>query len=281
MAKSWRTWIGAVVLVAGMSWSGAANAQSLSISPSRVVLEGRDRSAELTLYNQSDETLTYRIVFRRLEMTPQGQFRELDAQAPGKFVDAFVRYSPRQVSLGPGESQKVRLMVRAPANLGDGEYRSHLTFQALPTPGETEHPTSSNSIDVSLKMRTSVSLPVIYRRGELSAQFEVEELQLEQQEGRATATMRLHRDGQRSLYGDYELLYVPRPGLPAEMVGAVRGVAFYAPGQERELQFPLSQELAALSGGQWQVRHIERHGDQRTPGQIVNVDHVTQDQSER
>ena len=33
----------------------------------------------------------------------------------------LVRYSPRQVTLGPNETQKVRLMVRKPAGLPDGD----------------------------------------------------------------------------------------------------------------------------------------------------------------
>ena len=273
MNRSWRRWMASMVLVAGIGWSSVASAQSISISPTRVVLEGRERSAELTLVNQSDQTLTYRVLFRRLAMSPAGQFEELPPEAAGKFVDAFVRYSPRQVTLGPGETQTVRLMVRAPASLGDGEYRSHLTFQALPTAAEPPQPESSEAVEVALKMRMSVSLPVIYRRGELGAELKSPELQIAHHQGRPTAIMNLQRSGERSVYGDYELYYARRPGMPAELVGAVRGVAFYAPGQERVLHVPLNDASVSASG-QWSLRFIERDGDRRAPAQTVAIERV-------
>ncbi|TXD34393.1 molecular chaperone [Lujinxingia vulgaris] len=273
MTRSWRRWMASVVLVAGMSWSGAASAQSLSISPTRVVLEGRERSAELTLVNSSDQTLTYRVLFRRLAMSPTGQFQELSPEASGKFVDAFVRYSPRQVTLGPGETQTVRLMVRAPASLGDGEYRSHLTFQALPNATETPQASNSEALEVELKMRMSVSLPVIYRRGELGAELKAPELQITQHEGRPVAIVNLQRSGERSVYGDYELYYAPRQGLPAEFVGAVRGVAFYSPEQERVLRAPLSDDSVSAAG-EWSLRFIARDGDQRAPAQPIAIERV-------
>ena len=41
----------------------------------------------------------------------------------------LVRYSPRQVELAPGEVQTVRIQIRKPEGLKDGEYHSHLVFQ--------------------------------------------------------------------------------------------------------------------------------------------------------
>ena len=36
------------------------------------------------------------------------------------------------MTLAPGETQAVRLLLRKPGNLADGEYRSHLLMQNVP-----------------------------------------------------------------------------------------------------------------------------------------------------
>ena len=52
--------------------------------------------------------------------------------APGEhFADGMLSWSPRQITLQPGTAQVVRLMVRKPEGLAEGEYRSHLDFMDL------------------------------------------------------------------------------------------------------------------------------------------------------
>ena len=121
------------LLVTGYSASLQA-AGSLLVTPTRIVFEQRDRSAQVTLVNQSDQTSNFRISFIRQNMTEDGEFLPVPEGQDGMFSDSMIRYSPRQVSLPPGQSQVIRLALRRPADLADGEYRSHMLFQALPDP---------------------------------------------------------------------------------------------------------------------------------------------------
>ena len=102
----------------------------LSVSPKRVIFEGRERSQELLLLNTGDTSKTYRIHFKQLLMTEQGGFAAVES--PAFSASQAVRFSPRQVTLAPGSSQTVRLLLRKPKGFADGEYRSHLTFSELP-----------------------------------------------------------------------------------------------------------------------------------------------------
>src|SRR5690606_39210727 len=88
------------------------------------------------------ESTTYRLALVNRRMSETGGFTDIDQPLPGEqFADEMLRFSPRQVTLAPGASQTVRIMVRKPSNLAEGEYRSHLLFSQQP------QATGSNSIE--------------------------------------------------------------------------------------------------------------------------------------
>src|SRR5690606_18933622 len=119
-------------------------------------------------------------------MSEDGQFIPVDkAEAGENFADSMIVYSPRQFTLAPGSTQVVRIAVRKPADLPPGEYRSHLSFDRLPDSdaGATNienvnKPTSPNEIGVQVTALLGVSIPVIVRHGETSAEVSVSNIQL-------------------------------------------------------------------------------------------------------
>ncbi|HOW16345.1 MAG TPA: hypothetical protein PK443_01395 [bacterium] len=58
--------------------------------------------------------------------------------------------SPKVISLSPGEQRTVRVSVRPPANLKDGEYRSHILFSMLDVASSV---TSKKNGDGGLSMK--------------------------------------------------------------------------------------------------------------------------------
>ena len=162
--------LAALLLLTGLS-SGLQAAGNLMVTPTRIVFEQRDRSAQITLINQSDKTSSYRISFVRQYMTEDGQFLPVEEGEPGLFSDPMIRFSPRQVSLPPGQSQVIRLALRRPADMADGEYRSHMLFQALPEPSSTNVEALTQQkpegISIELVPIVGISIPVIVRHGDL------------------------------------------------------------------------------------------------------------------
>ncbi len=157
-----------------MSMPLAANAAaSLMVTPLRVVFDERTRTAQITLVNQGDETGDYRISFIRQKMTETGQFVAVEANEQGMYSDLMIRYSPRQVSLPPGQSQIVRLMLRKPRDLSAGEYRSHLLFQSIPKPSKSslEKLSGKSGVGISVEIipLVGITIPVIVRHGKLVA----------------------------------------------------------------------------------------------------------------
>jgi P pilus assembly chaperone PapD len=209
----------------------------LLLVPQRIVFEEQDRAATLTLVNSGNSTETYRISWKQLHQLPDGQYGEIQTPGPGEhFADEMIRYSPRQITLQPGEQQTVRLMLRKPDNLPAGEYRSHLAFTAEPR--QIEAPSAANSkggsgknLGVQLAFVYGVSIPVIVRQGQLSASATLA-MALKPSSAGYDITATIGRSGTESLYGDLIVQYQP-PNGKAVQLQEVDGVSVLLPNNQR------------------------------------------------
>jgi P pilus assembly chaperone PapD len=221
-------------------------AGGLRVAPTRVVFEGRARSAHVTLINGGSTTTTYRIAFRHVRMTETGEFEEVDPETAGlRWADAFIRYAPRQVTIRPGETQTIRLLLRKPHGLPDGEYHSRLVFIALPSGDQDVPDEESRRSDIAIELRAvyGVSIPVIVRQGQLSATVRLSAPRLvATPDGPTPAALRVRIDraGDRSVYGDLEAVYEP-VGAPPRSIGRMRGVAVYDSLAARHVALPLNE----------------------------------------
>lgn len=161
------------VLLLGLLLCQAARAD-LMLYPTRLVFEKNQRAAQIELINNGAEPATYRLSLVNRRMGESGEFLPVAVAAPGElFAEPLLRFSPRQVTLQPGTSQTVRVMLRKPAELADGEYRSHLQFDKLAdTQGSTSVESQADAgrgIGVVLTALVGASVPVIVRHGATSA----------------------------------------------------------------------------------------------------------------
>ncbi|MFL5319107.1 MAG: molecular chaperone, partial [Myxococcaceae bacterium] len=124
----------AVVLFAlSAAAENAPQAGGVQVLPTRVVFEGRERAAAITLVNNGQKAQTYRLSLVEMKMNDDGKLEPVPAgQAVDHSAAQYIRFSPRQVTLEPKTTQTVRLQLRLPAELARGEYRSHLMLRALP-----------------------------------------------------------------------------------------------------------------------------------------------------
>ena len=239
---------GAVIV--SLLWGIACQARAmgnLMVTPTRVMFEQRTRSAQVTLVNQGSETADFRISFIRQNMLENGDFVPLDEDAEGLFSDPMIRFSPRQVKLPPGQSQVVRLMLRKPRDLADGEYRSHMLFQALPpaTSSSVEKiagDQNQDGITIELIPIVGVSIPVIVRHGDLQSRVELSDARLLPPSGGETVprlAVNIERSGNRSAYGDIRVTFTPAGGQPL-VVAQANSVAVYANLDRRRFQMPLN-----------------------------------------
>jgi len=246
--------------------SGAARAD-LMLYPTRVVIGPAQRSATVEIVNRGDKAETYRIAVVNRRMSETGEIVEAKPPMPGEaFADAMVVYTPRQVTLQPGQAQTVRVSVRRPAGLADGEYRSHLQFDRVAdVTADTDiesvvGPAPKGQVAIRLQALIGASIPVIVRQGATSANVTLGELALVPgAAGKSPAlAFAFHRSGNQSTYGDITVTWVPVRGKPVG-VGKVAGVAVYVPNPLRRAQVPLTLPAGtSLSGGRLKLTYSER-----------------------
>ncbi|MFT4776143.1 MAG: P pilus assembly chaperone PapD [Oleispira sp.] len=227
----------------------------LMLNPTRVVLENNQRSAKLDLINNGQETATYRISLVNRRMGVNGGFTAIDSPLSGEqFADSMLRYSPRQVVLAAGEGQTVRIMVRKPADLAAGEYRSHLMFTRVPKAAgasdiETQGNVKPSEVSIKLTVLIGASIPVIVRHGDTSAAVTLTNLTLLKPavDQPPVVAVVLERSGNRSVYGDMVASFTPHGGAE-QVIGKAGGVAVYTPNASRRFRLTLQSGLELAHG---------------------------------
>jgi P pilus assembly chaperone PapD len=218
----------------------------LMLHPTRIVFEKNQRAAQIELINNGSKPATYRISLVNRRMKEDGRFEAADSAAPGEqFAADMLRFSPRQITLEPGTTQTVRVMLRKPAELLEGEYRSHLQFEKLPdVEGSASIENQGQGADgkgigVVLNILVGASVPVIVRHGTLSANLSLTHLVLKQDEAkRPLLALQFEREGSSSVYGDLSVVFTPRGGKP-QTLGQASGLAVYTPNRLRQATLPL------------------------------------------
>lgn len=240
----------------------------LSVSPKRVIFENRERSHELLLINTGDKTKKYRIHFKQLEMTADGGYQNLSdaTDAQHLLASKAVRFSPRQVTLKPGMTQTIRLLLRKPKGFSDGEYRSHLTFSEVPDESEglgLQQPEQSDGFAFQMRPLLGMSIPIIVRQGKLSQSVEIRNPELTNK----ALHLKLHRLGQASVYGKITATFTPaNQGAPIE-VGEIKGVSVLTPLQWRSVELPLTTNVKALGKGELTITYsnLEENSAKKQP----------------
>ncbi|MDR9499894.1 MAG: fimbria/pilus periplasmic chaperone [Hydrogenovibrio sp.] len=216
------------------------------ISPTRVVFDERDRSASVMVINRGDERATYRISMVENRQLPEGGYERTDsdqATSVGLYpISDWVRFSPRQVTLSPGERQKVRLSLRKPSDLPSGEYRSHLSFKQLPSPTMLEQ--SKEGSRTQLFMLVGFTIPVQVRQGSEDVTARIENAGLEQVQGSGNWVVKvdLTRQGSFSSVGKLVIYWQPDEQGALQKLNFVDNATLYREVSARTMNVGLKPE---------------------------------------
>lgn len=223
---------------------GTADTQGILVSPQRVILEGRSRTAQINMVNPGDQPRQFRIDLIHMAMDSQGRLRKIqEPTAAQKEIEKMVRFSPRRTFLNPGQSQTIRLMSRRPANTADGEYRLHLSLAPIPIPASDKPEKIKNAPEQTafdIKLLIGITLPVFIRYGELRADVEASGLELVKNRDKSFVNIDLSRTGSRSVSTDVDIFLLSQNSETEEKIGIVAGAAVYYPNALRTVKIPLS-----------------------------------------
>lgn len=217
----------------------------LTITPVRVVFEGRDRSATVELINLTNRTNTYRLRWMEMKMGPSGRYELMPAdESNPNSVSKMVIFTPRQVTIQPKGHQTIRLSLRRPADLPVGEYRAHLAMVRLAKQGP-DLPENRKDVATSMQVNLGFSIPVIVRSGEdkdLKISLVSPKLDMNNDTPpRPQLSISVQRDaGKFSTYGTIRVLW-RQSGKDEKEIGRMTNVALYPELDKRPLNIQLNE----------------------------------------
>lgn len=205
---------------------------NLMIAPHRILFEERQRSATVHLINTSDKTTTYRLGWLKKKQGINGKYIDLPSDN-NEIPDAalMLRFSPRQVTLAPGENQTIRIALRRKKVMKSGEYRSHLSFQALPSKEVSDAPDKGSGFKINVIM--SFSIPVIVRQGKLDTSVKISNIELSKTYNKKKntthylASISLNKSGAHSSIGSLIIMWKPNGHPGYIQIGILNNVVNY------------------------------------------------------
>lgn len=235
--------------------------------PTRIELTERDRNVELLIKNNGSVRGLYRVEVVDMEMLEEGPIQAIEEGKPAPYsVKDFTRISPRRIVLEPDQTQAVRIIVRKPSNLEDGEYRSHVKVTIV----EDNVDKQGNPVDlksdgknmkVQVKARFSMAIPLIVRQGEPKVTVKIGDVKLRKEGAVNYADVELLRDGDRSAFGDVSVTHKAASGKETVLKFSP-GLAVYRPTPKRKLALPLEMpDGFTLKGGTLKIRYTAQEKD--------------------
>jgi len=145
-------------------------AQAILVAPQGVVLNNRERTGTVELYNPSTRAaeITIRPVYGHPTTTPDGDLTlsiieqpdSSDRSAAG-FVEAF----PRRLVLQPNQRQTIRFLARPPVGLADGEYWARMIISSKDAEQAAGVTRDTTGVTVGLTLEVRTIIAVNYRNG--------------------------------------------------------------------------------------------------------------------
>ena len=233
------------ILFPHASW---VNRAEVLLLPTRVVMENGDRFTTVVVKNTGNATGDFSASLIDMEMKEDGLVAELgEGKADPLSAIPYLRIAPKSITLKPGETQNVRLMVRKPENLPLGEYRSHLrvsldndnvegTAEAAADPF---NPSKTPEAHIAVKANLVLVIPVIVRNGETTLSMKMIAPKITHDDkGKPSLTLTLLREGTRSSMGDFAITYTGSDGH-AQLIKSFPGVPVYRPLDKRTVSIAL------------------------------------------
>lgn len=259
--------IAALVLTVGIDFPASAKRAELILFPTRIIMEGSQRTATVTLKNSGDATGQFTVDTLDMIMPEDGVVHEAQQDEAVEFsAKGMTRVSPRSMSLAPGESQVVRILVRQPDELADGEYRTHLRVKMVNDNADVDTGENNNERKVEIHANLALVIPIIVRQGQTSFQAALTDAKLITNGTSQSVQLYLNREGNQSSMGDLKVMQ--NTGGGETLIGELNGVPVYRPTKRRLVNIPLGKPASA---GTIKVLYNKQTDNGGTPGALAET----------
>lgn len=231
----------------------SANA-NLTITPTLVVIQGRERFGDVNLVNSDKDPMTYEIAWNYSKMEEgTGLYQDQPTSLTEFDLPKHLVISPRRVTLAPNAVQKIRLGLRLNGEQPPpGDYRGHLLLQGAqrnpaPGPEEKKDPGQPSKATVGVSINVGFSIPVVYRVGESTDKIEIGKVTTAiSKNGRIEVSVPITKT--KSAYGAMGALIIYHND---EMIGQVKNANIFPEISSRIFKVGLTKDK--LAGGSLKI----------------------------
>ena len=229
-----------------------ASYADLMITPTRIVFEERDRFKEVTLVNSGDKPQIYEMSWVYFRMQEQGAAYKPSMESVTEFdASKHIVFTPRRITLAPGSSQKIRLALRRPETIPEGDFHVHLKFAAVPDVID-ENLIHDGKPRAVVSINVGYTIPVVLRSGLAAVETEIERIDIQRnpQNGRLKVVVPVKRSGSAHAILGHLFVYHTDSSGKEERVGEISNAHIFPEVGQRVFDVHLLKEI---SGGSLRV----------------------------
>jgi|GEM_PF-3552114 len=211
---------------------------------------------------------------------------------PANLLEQLVDVSMPLLVIQPDEEQIIELVVARPPGLPEGEYHSRLVFRQMPSPQAVAEAEQDEAEQLALldaavpadQIRDDSAVPVrvklpeygvavLVREGVVSAQAQVLNPEIEEDEAGLWLTVTLQREGNRSLFGDFKVLGQHKIRSEPDVLMIRKYIPLDMPDTQSEvrMRFPAEIDLMMYHSLEVQFRERARFGGQAQASLILEL----------
>jgi len=244
-----------------------ARGAGILVFPTKIVINERQRSFELTLKNNGTARGLYRLELVDFVKDKNGAMKELPkGEQSSNSAQKMIRISPRRSVIDNGSVQNIRLVVRKPKDLSDGEYRSHLkvTLAENNVDSYGRPPSKKNNgsaFGVLVKPRINVVLPILLLEGETFFEVKLDNPKLVFEDQHAYLNLTLLRSGNKTAVGNLKVMHVSPSGSET-ILKFHTGLAVYHPYPSNNVKIDLKvPDSVDLLSGKLIISYLDRDNE--------------------
>lgn len=246
-------------VIAVTLWIAVPAQASMLIMPVRIYFVDGERMKTLTVLNKGSEQAVFRIEMQHKKQLPEGGYLNLtEPLVSGYDPSKWLVYSPRQVSLEGQAKQSIRLSLRRPAELPDGEYRVHMALDRIARGSiEGRNAAEQDKIVPQMFLNIGFAIPVIVRKGRNDTIATINSYKLlppdvKSNDKRNRMEVDISRQGKYSSVGELTVYWTPAGGDEV-LIGQQKAMIIYPELAGRATTVMLNQ---APQGGKIRISYI-------------------------
>lgn len=244
----------------------------MMLMPVRVTFKDGDRMKTLSVFNTAKTQGLYRIELINKKQVKEGGFVDLKPEEKPQYDMAeMLVYSPRQISLDAQGKQAIRLSLRRPAELPDGEYRTYARLtRVAKDKTDRDAGIKPGTAKAQVGINVGFAVPIVLRKGKYDTTAKLGNPQMmpvnpKSKDKRQRLKVTISRTGKFSAMGRLEVMWQPPGGGEEVKVGELNGVNIYPELTLREAEIPM--QSAGVAGGKLKITY---YGDDADKGVVFD-----------